>query len=336
MIESSQSAKGARHKEMIDRTDDKQRPVRIGVTRLIAGYAAIIFILPYLAIKIAWISGAPVGLIDKSLAYNPLMLALNILTFFMDTVAVLLALTFTHRWGLRAPAWLALTPMWVGTGFLAPIIVAVPMTALTRLLVLDSVQGPLTSQARIEPWALGVVFTSFIGQGVALMTAFILYARARWGSFLRLRTADSRQPHQIIVFLGNAASMIAAAIGVLHLLWAGGAPFGLPPAQLPHATHAAFGLAALSGAMGAFVLVNRLGRRPLWFPLSLAWVGAGAMFSWGAWLVLATVLRLSRGEGAWLFTGANVIKTGAGLLIGALIGLMAAATARRLEEFGAI
>src|SRR5262245_43694463 len=119
---------------MIDRIDDKQEPTRIGVTRLIAGYAAIIFILPYLAFKIAWISRTPVGLIDESLAYNSVMLALNILTFFMDTVAVLLALTFTHRWGLRAPAWLALAPMWVGTGFLAPIILAVPTSALTSLL----------------------------------------------------------------------------------------------------------------------------------------------------------------------------------------------------------
>jgi hypothetical protein len=310
-------------------TASSQEPARSGVTRLIAGYAAIIFMLPYLAIKIAWISGLPLGMPNKSLVTNLAMIALNILTFCMDAVAILLALAFTHSWGLHVPAWLLLFPMWVGTGFLAPIVVAVPMNVLARALGLDSGQSPSSEQALVEPWVLGVVFTSFIGQWVALITAFILYARARWGSLLRLRTADSWQPHQIIVFLGNAASMIATAIGLLHLLWAGDAPFGLPPAQLPHATHATFGLTALSGAIGAFVLVNRLGRWPLWFPLSLAWTGAGAMFSWGAWLVLVTVLRFSRGEGAWLFTGANVVKTGAGLLIGALIGLMAAATARR-------
>jgi hypothetical protein len=37
-----------------------QEPARKGVTRLIVGYAAIAFMLPYLGLKLAWISGAPV------------------------------------------------------------------------------------------------------------------------------------------------------------------------------------------------------------------------------------------------------------------------------------
>jgi hypothetical protein len=320
---------------MIDRTDDKQELARVGVTRLIAGYAAIIFILPYLAIKIAWISGAPVGMIDKSLADNSTMLAINILTFCMDAVAILLALTFTHRWGLRAPGWMALTPMWVGTGFLAPIIVAVPMTVLARLLGLDSGQRPPISQARLEPWVFGVVFTSFICQGLALLTAFIYYARERWGTLLRMRASDSRPPGQAIVILGNAAFVIATTAGLLHLIWAAGATFGLPSEMSPsrganiYMLHATFGLAALSAAAGIFMLVNRVGTWSLWLPMSLGWIGAGAMFSWGAWLVLAAALKLLRSEGAWLFTAVNIVKTGTGLLIGSLIGLMVSTTARR-------
>ena len=73
-----------------------QKPSRKGPARLIVGYAAIAFSLPYLALKIAWISGAPVGMLDKNLVAEPSMLALNILSFCMDVVAVLLALTFTH------------------------------------------------------------------------------------------------------------------------------------------------------------------------------------------------------------------------------------------------
>jgi len=167
------------------------------------------------------------------------------------------------------------------------------------------------------------------------MTAFILYVRARWGGLLRVRTVDGRPPRPAIRLLGNTASVIATAVGLLHLLWAAGAPFGLPQ-QLLHSRganfyllHATFGLAALGAAMGIVMLVNRVGPWRLWLSLSLAWTGAGAMFSWGAWLVLAAVLRLSRNEGAWLLTATNVVMTGAGLLIGALIGLMVAATARR-------
>ncbi|MGH9935961.1 MAG: hypothetical protein ACREAM_06925, partial [Blastocatellia bacterium] len=186
----------------------------------------------------------------------------------------------------------------------------------------------------VEPWAAGVVYTSFVGQGLALMIAFILYVRARWGALLRARIADGQPPRPAIALLGNAASVVAAAVGLLHLLWAAGAPLGLPPSLLQsrganfYLFNATFGLAALGAAAGIAILVNRLGRRPLWLPLSLAWTGSGAMFSWGAWLLLGAVLPFSRGAFSWLLTANNVIKTGAGLLIGAMIGLLVAAPAR--------
>src|SRR5215470_16242776 len=303
-----------------------REPDRKGVARLIAGYAAIAFILPYLAIKIAWISGFPVGMPDKNLVAAPGMLAVNILTFFMDLVAILLALTFAHRWGLRAPPWPALFPMWVGMGFLAPIAVAVPITILARMLGLDSSQHSsyetgAGGHSLVEPWVSGVVYTSFVGQGLFLMTAFILYADARWGASLRTRIGDG-QPHRpAIALLGNATSVVAAAVGLLRLFWAAGAPLGLPARLLRgqganfYLTEATFPLAALGAAAGILMLVNRLGRWPLWLPLSLAWTGAGAMFSWGAWLLLASALTLSRGESAWLLTIPNTIKTVGGFLI---------------------
>jgi hypothetical protein len=162
---------------------EMRETARKGVTRLIVGYAAIAFMLPYLALKIAWISGAPVGMHNKSLVAEPSMLALNILTFCMDAAAILLALTFTHNWGLRAPAWPTLFPMWVGTGFLAPIAIAWPIIILARTLEPGSDHRPSSAPAMLEPWVTKVVYTSFACQGVALITAFILYARARWGTF---------------------------------------------------------------------------------------------------------------------------------------------------------
>jgi hypothetical protein len=264
------------------------------------------------------------------------MVALNILTFSMDAVAVLLALTFTHDWGLRVPAWPLLLPMWVGTGFLAPVVVAVPVISLVRVLGLDPAQRPASAadvetQALVEPWARGVVFTSFVGQGLALMTAFILYVRARWGELLQVRSGDVQEPRRAIVFLGIAASVVAASVGLLHLLWAAGVPFGLPAHLLQGGANSSvlqstFGVAALGAATGVVMLVSR-GRWPLWLPVALAWTGAGAMFSWGAWLALGTVLK--RSEGAWLLTATHVIKAGAGLWIGALIGLRVAAVRAR-------
>jgi len=311
-----------------------QKPFRKGAARLIVGYAAIAFSLPYLALKIAWISGAPVGMFDKSLVAAPSMLALNILSFCMDAVAVLLALTFTHGWGLRARAGPTLFPMWVGTGFLAPIAVAWPIIALAETLGLGSGQRASSAPALLEPWVTKMVYTLFVGQGLALMTAFTLYARARWGALLRAQIGEDQPPRPAIALLGNAASVVAAAVGSLHLLWAAGAPLGLPPLLLQsrdanfYLLQATFGLAALAAAAGVVLLVNWRGRLPLWVPLSLAWTGSGAMFSWGSWLLLGAVVALSRGFTSWLLTANNVIKTGAGLLIGALIGSLVAAPTR--------
>ena len=128
--------------------------------------------------------------------------------------------------------------------------------------------------------------------------------------------------------------MVAAAVGLLHLFWAAGAPLGLPPLLLQgrdanfYLLQATFGLAALCAAAGVVLLANRRGRWPFWVPLSLAWAGSGAMFSWGAWLLLGAALAFSRGATSWLLTVNNVIKTGDGLLIGALIYLLVTAPAR--------
>jgi len=178
----------------------------------------------------------------------------------------------------------------------------------------------------LEPWGTKMVYTSFVGQGLFLMAAFILYANARWGASLRTRIGDGRPPRPAIALLGNTASVVAAAAGLLHLLWATGTPLGIPQRLLRgqgvnfYLSQATFGLAALGAATGTVMLVNRLGRWPLWLPLSLAWTGAGAMFSWGSWLLLANALTFSRGESAWLLTVPNIIQTVGGLLIGALIG----------------
>lgn len=77
---------------------------RKGVARLLAACAAIAFILPYLALKIAWVSGVPVGMANENLVAEPGMLGINVLTFGMAVVAVLLALTFAHGWGQHVRA----------------------------------------------------------------------------------------------------------------------------------------------------------------------------------------------------------------------------------------
>src|SRR5262245_55257058 len=132
------------------------------ITRQTTGYLAIAFMLPYLALKIAWLTGNSIGFKDASLVSKPGMMVANALSFAMDFVAVGLALTFAHRWGLRVPAWLVLFPMWVATGFLAPTVVIAPIAIIAQV----SASSPAPStDSMLQPWVGPVVGVSFAGQG---------------------------------------------------------------------------------------------------------------------------------------------------------------------------
>src|SRR4030095_3832671 len=194
---------------------------RMRFARPIAGYGAIVFMLPYLALKAAWLSGNPIGFVDASLVSKPGMIAANVLSFGMDFAAVGLAVTFNCQWGQRVPAWFVLFPMWVATGFLAPLVVLVPITLLAQMMARDASRS---ASAILEPWVGGVVGASFAGQGAALIVAFLLYMRTRWGDLLESTTVAALpgQTHQVQVILANVAAPMAVASGALHLVWAFG------------------------------------------------------------------------------------------------------------------
>src|SRR5262245_35092160 len=169
------------------------------LARLGAGYCAIVFMLPYLALKIAWLTGNSIGFHDQSLVSKPGMVVANAISFVMDSIAVGLALTFTQRWGMRVPAWLVLFPMWVATGFLAPAVLIAPIAILSR--VSASRPAPSTD-AMLQPWAGLVVGASFAGQGAALIVAFVLYVRTRWADLLESTSkATLTGPRPILVIL---------------------------------------------------------------------------------------------------------------------------------------
>jgi len=291
--------------------------------RLIAGYGAIAFMLPYLALKIAWLSGNPIGFNDESLVGKPGMIAANAISFGMDFVAVGLALTFTHRWGLRVPAWLVLFPMWVATGFLAPAVVIVPITIISQ--VLASNPSP-SANAMLQPWVGRVVGASFAGQGAALFVAFILYVRTRWADLLQstTRAAGAGPTHPVQVILANLAAMMAVAAGGLHLVWAFGGTAGLRHQALSEATAQSYllngiwGTMSLAGAAGIMTMVHQWGRAPFKLLMAFTWIGAGSLFAWGLWtLVLALPgITFGRRSADGVVLGLSFVKFTAGMLIG--------------------
>jgi len=310
------------------------RDLVMRIARLVAGYAAIVFMLPYLALKIAWLSGNPIGFNDETLVGRPGMIAANALSFGMDFVAVGLALTLTHRWGLRVPAWLVLFPMWVASGFLAPAVVVVPIAMITRALAANP--APSTT-AMLQPWVGRVVGASFAGQGAALIVAFVLYVRTRWADLLRSSPAAPviGATHPVQVVLANVAALMAVSAGGLHLVWAFGGTAGLSQrailewAAQSYLLNGIWGLMSIASAAGILTMVHRWCRRaPFQSLLAITWIGAGSMFAWGLWTLMLVLPGITLGrraaDGIALHNLVSLVKFVAGMLTGMVMAVLLA------------
>jgi hypothetical protein len=285
--------------------------------------------VPYLTIKIAWLSGSTVGWNDPSAAEDSALYVGNAITMAMDAVAVLVAMAFTFRWGRRIPAWLVLTPIWVAVGLLAPIVLAVPLGTLVQ--VLFSSESLTAGDNAIDGWVYGVVYTGFSLQGLGLLTAFVLYARNRWARVFTVRTRDVPKgaTHSLQVLLARAAAVPALAFAAVHLFWAFGGTAGLrgdelgnrnAPQQLADGV---WGLLAIAGAAALLLIVQRAGRpRRFVTPLAVAWAGSAATFTWSLYGLLVMIAQPG-GMGSD-FTAGAALAALAGLLAGLLLGLTGA------------
>jgi hypothetical protein len=296
---------------------------RLTVARFVAGYMVVAAALPYLTLKLAWQTGHTIGLNDPALFHDGAMFALNLFTAGMDAVAVLVALTLTHRWGARVPAWLVLLPMWVGTGFLAPIVIVGPFAAAYAAFAGGSV---VAGDAPVEPWVYGIVYTGFVCEGLGLLAAFVLYARTRWPAAFRTRVGESSPgaTHRLQVLIARPAAILAVLMAAFHLAWALDVSAGLPAAVLanrsaiPRMVDGLLGALALIAAFGVLMLLRPDGRARTWVPLILTWVGAASLFAWGGWVLLAVLSASPLERGAERPAMLNLVALGetlAGLLI---------------------
>jgi hypothetical protein len=300
---------------------------RSGLMRLVVGYTTIACALPYLALKIVWLTGGQLGVADPILTTDPTMIALNAVTAFMDLAAIAIALAFTHRWGLHIPAWLLLPPMWVAAGLLSRFVVVVPPVVISMVLARDSVRVP--PGGPVEPWVYAVVYTGFTGMGIGLLFAFALYVKARWRLVFDSppQPAHCRETLPVLVPLATAGAIMAAAGSALPLAWAFGSTVGVRAdlaagrtfsSYFLNATNTALGLGA---AAGILMLVHGFGRRiPYWVLLTVTWIGSGSLFAWGLWHVInvlgSTALLRDRVQGMALVNVMSLVRCVAGLVIG--------------------
>lgn len=304
------------------------RPSRSGLTRLVIGYGAIVCAVPYLALKIIWLTGGQLGVANPALMRD--LATLNIVTALMDVVYIGIVLAFTHEWGLRIPAWLLLPPMWVASGLLARFVVAVPIVTISQAFAMESIRVP--PGGPVEPWVYAVVYFGFTAMGVGLMGAFALYARARWSAVFGSGPRAGRLGAVRAVYLPVAiiAALMAVAGSAVHLAWAFGATIGLRADLAAERTLSSYVLNAIDAAMGigaaSGILLMVLGRER-GIPSRVAvvtavWIGSGFLFAWALWHLMnvlgGTALVRDRVEGMALINVLSLLRLLSGLLIGLL------------------
>lgn len=318
---------GTAHAAVPARADARREVLR---RRL--GLAAMVACLPYLTLKLLWVLGVDVGVVDLHGTGRGTWIAVNLVTFLMDATAALIAYLLTRPGGPRVRTWLLALPMWTASGLLSVIMLAVPLGAAQPLF---GGPNPFRDQdGFLEPWVYGVVYGGFIVEGAVLMGAFGLYLHDRHGPLLHApATAFARRLPAPARTAALAAAGLLAATGAVHLAWACGARFGLTAerlaeldgtARLTQGVQAALALAA---AVGTVVAVRGLSRVRVRLPLAAACVGSAAAFGWGGLLgALGALARNAQHPSSAFMIAVYAAETAAGLLaLGAgLTGLPAA------------
>lgn len=271
----------------------------VGPAQRALAVVAALMCLPYLWLKIAWLSGSRIGLNDPDFGTGAGLYVLNVLTGMLDVVALALALVFFTRRGARAPAWLVLPPMWIGAGLLGQVLLALPYA-----LVQQALTSPALGNAEVPPiagWVFGMVYGGFAGMGIGLLGAFAIYAWRRWGH--RPVPPGTVLSRRALI----AASAFAAGAGLAHLAGSDH-PLGNRLLDLTLAVVAAAALLVLARprvSAGAFRVA-----------VVVAFAGTGALAAWGTYHGVITLVPnelVGQVQIDWRGLGASVLRMIAGV-----------------------
>jgi hypothetical protein len=166
---------------------------------------AFVATVPYLALKLMWLSGATIGMTsdaDASEMSGTRFVTGNVITVALMVTAVAFAVAVTRSWARRVPAWLVLVLSAGATGLLAPILLGLPLGMVIQLAVEGDVQP--ADDTGLATWVFAVVYSGFGLLAIAMAVLMAAYVLDRWG---HLMTGPPRPP--------TAPAVLAGAVGML-------------------------------------------------------------------------------------------------------------------------
>jgi hypothetical protein len=158
--------------------------VRLRIEAVALGLV-VLAVVPYLAIKLAWLNGAGVGVEERTALaelHSTRMVVGNNVTIVLELAAIGLASALASPWGRRVPAWIVLGIGAGATGLLAPILLGLPIGSVLQL----TVQGDVRTGGmdHLSPWVFATVYGGFGLMAVGISVLAVRYATARWGVVL--------------------------------------------------------------------------------------------------------------------------------------------------------
>lgn len=145
----------------------------------------IVAIVPYVALKVLWLTGSTVGFKDASAAaemHSTRLVVGNNVTIGLELIAVALAIGLIHPRGVRVPAWVMVGIGASATGLLAPILIGLPLGSLLQLAVDGEVHTD--GMDHLSGWVFALVYGGFCLLAISLFLLAWRYALIRWSSRL--------------------------------------------------------------------------------------------------------------------------------------------------------
>jgi hypothetical protein len=188
------------------------RPVTSSRTQRLALWLAAAAVVPYLLLKLLWLSGSTIGMTGdgatEEMASGRMVVG-NVVTVAMVLVTVVVAVGLVRPWGRRVPGWLVLAPMVGAAGLLAPIVLGLPV-GLAVQWVLPTAAPAMDASGGLAPWVFALVYGGFVLLGCALAVLATIYARERWAA--TLGRAPRAPATWVIVVGGLGMSVFAIAM----------------------------------------------------------------------------------------------------------------------------